>query len=157
MPEGFRVVSKERIAFHEKLISRGTYLQPFNRELDNIMVLGPIESSARINVKSILFPSVSPPSDKLDVNIPNAPLALGSYQFYGAANLGRGQLFPTGDISSNSGGLLINRGFVCAIFINEHSLEETFDENLGGFNILITSIKNEKELEASWKRNKVSL
>lgn len=136
MPEGFRIAPKERVTFCEKVISKSTYLQPFNRELDNIIVLGPIESSTRINVKSILFPSISPIFLFKDII---KYLTLGSLPFFGAANLGRGQLFPTGDTSSNLGGGLSSTGMVCNISL-KNAIDFFPDEISDGLNPMILLI-----------------
>ena len=134
MPEGFRAAPKERITPCEKIASKGTYLQPFNRELDNIIVLGPIESSIGTSVRSILFPSISPASS---LGGTTGRSTLGSFSFFGAANLGRGQLFPTGDASSNSGGSSNSAGVIRSISLG--STADSFSDETPSESDLATS------------------
>jgi apocytochrome f len=93
LPEGFRLAPKERISDDIKAKTKGVFIQPYNKENPNILVVGPINGNKN---QEIVFPVLSPdPSINKDVNFLNYPVFVGG-------NRGRGQVYPTGEKSNNT-------------------------------------------------------
>nr|QOS04603.1 cytochrome f [Sarcopeltis skottsbergii] len=93
LPEGFKLAPKNLVSEDLKEKTKGTYIQPYSIDKDNILVVGPIPANTN---KEIIFPILSPdPSTNKKVHFLKYPIYVGG-------NRGRGQLYPTGDKSNNN-------------------------------------------------------
>ncbi|CCP38160.1 cytochrome f (plastid) [Chondrus crispus] len=93
LPDGFKLAPKNLIPEELKEKTKGTYIQPYSTDKDNILVVGPIPGNKN---KEIIFPILSPdPSTNKKVHFLKYPIYVGG-------NRGRGQLYPTGDKSNNN-------------------------------------------------------
>lgn len=93
LPDGFKLAPKNLISEELKEKTKGTYVQPYSTDKDNILVVGPIPGNKN---KEIIFPILSPdPSTNKKVHFLKYPIYVGG-------NRGRGQLYPTGDKSNNN-------------------------------------------------------
>jgi len=93
LPEGFKLAPKERLTDELKAKTKGVFIQPYSKEKQNILVVGPISGN---KYQEIVFPVLSPdPAQNKDVNYLNYPVYVGG-------NRGRGQVYPTGEKSNNN-------------------------------------------------------
>jgi apocytochrome f len=93
LPEGFKLAPKERLSDELKAKTKGTFIQPYSKEKQNILVVGPISGN---KYQEVVFPVLSPdPATNKEVNYLNYPIYVG-------ANRGRGQVYPTGEKSNNT-------------------------------------------------------
>ena len=93
LPEGFKLAPKERLTDELKAKTKGVFIQPYSKEKQNILVVGPISGN---KYQEIVFPVLSPdPAQNKDVNYLNYPVFVGG-------NRGRGQVYPTGEKSNNN-------------------------------------------------------
>lgn len=93
LPDGFKLAPKNLISEELKEKTKGTYIQPYSTDKNNILVVGPIPGNKN---KEIIFPILSPdPSTNKKVHFLKYPIYVGG-------NRGRGQLYPTGDKSNNN-------------------------------------------------------
>jgi len=93
LPEGFKLAPKERLSDEIKAKTKGIFIQPYSKDKQNILVVGPISGDKH---QEIVFPILSPdPATNKDVNFLNYPIYVG-------ANRGRGQVYPTGEKSNNT-------------------------------------------------------
>jgi len=93
LPEGFKLAPKDRISDDLKAKTKGTFIQPYSKEKQNILVVGPIDGKKN---QEIIFPVLAPdPSTDKSVNYLNYPVYVGG-------NRGRGQVYPTGEKSNNN-------------------------------------------------------
>jgi apocytochrome f len=104
LPDGFRLAPKDRISTREERKTKGTFIQPYSRERQNILVVGPV-SGQKVRQR-LLFPVIAPePKDE-------SSLRFLTYPVYAGANRGRGQLYPTGQQSNNNITAASNTGLV---------------------------------------------
>ena len=93
LPEGFKLAPKDRLSKEIKKKTKGAYVQPYSKDLPNILVVGPIPGEQN---QEIIFPILSPdPAQDPKVNFLNYPVYVG-------ANRGRGQIYPSGEKSNNN-------------------------------------------------------
>lgn len=93
LPEGFQLAPKDRLSEEIKNKTKGVFIQPYNKEKPNILVVGPINGDKN---QEIIFPVLSPdPAKDKNVNYLNYPIYVGG-------NRGRGQVYPSGEKSNNT-------------------------------------------------------
>jgi len=93
LPEGFKLAPKDRLSDDIKAKTKGVFIQPYSKERQNILVVGPISGAKN---QDIIFPVLSPdPATDKTVNFLNYPIYVGG-------NRGRGQVYPTGEKSNNT-------------------------------------------------------
>lgn len=93
LPEGFKIAPQDRIPEEMKEKVGGLYFQEYKEGDDNVVLVGPLPGE---QYQEIVFPVLSP-DPKTDKN-----LNFGKYQVHLGANRGRGQVYPTGDLSNNN-------------------------------------------------------
>jgi apocytochrome f len=92
LPEGFKLAPKDRLSKEVKKKTKGAYVQPYSKDLPNILVVGPIPGDQN---QEIIFPILAPdPAQDPKVNFLNYPVYVGG-------NRGRGQIYPRGEKSNN--------------------------------------------------------
>jgi apocytochrome f len=91
LPEGFKLAPKNQIPAEVKLKNKGVFISPYSTEFDNILVVGPIAGKTH---QELIFPVIAPDPEK------NSDVKYLTYPFYGGANRGRGQVYPTGEKSN---------------------------------------------------------
>jgi apocytochrome f len=93
LPEGFKLAPKDRLTTEIKAKTKGVFIQPYSKDLTNILVVGPISGDKN---RQIVFPILAPdPAQEKDVNYLNYPVYVGG-------NRGRGQVYPSGEKSNNT-------------------------------------------------------
>jgi apocytochrome f len=93
LPEGFKLAPKDRLSDELKAKTKGVFIQPYSKDKQNILVVGPISGN---KYQEIVFPVLSPdPATDKSVNFLNYPVYVGG-------NRGRGQVYPTGEKSNNT-------------------------------------------------------
>jgi apocytochrome f len=96
LPEGFKLAPKDRLSDEIKAKTKGVFVQPYSKEKQNILVVGPIAGDKKGELREIVFPVLSPdPATNKDVSFLNYPVYVGG-------NRGRGQVYPTGEKSNNN-------------------------------------------------------
>jgi apocytochrome f len=93
LPDGFKIAPEDRIPESMKEDIEGLYYQSYKEGDDNVVIVGPLPGD---RYQEIVFPVLSP-DPKTDKNI-----HFGKYQVHLGANRGRGQVYPTGDLSNNN-------------------------------------------------------
>ena len=93
LPEGFQIAPEDRIPEEMKEEIEGVYYQSYKEGDDNVVIVGPLPGE---QYQEIVFPVLAP-DPKTDKNI-----HFGKYQVHLGANRGRGQVYPTGDLSNNN-------------------------------------------------------
>lgn len=92
LPEGFKLAPKDRLSKEIKKKTKGAYVQPYSKDLPNILVVGPVPGDQN---QEIIFPILAPdPAQDPKVNFLNYPVFVGG-------NRGRGQIYPSGEKSNN--------------------------------------------------------
>jgi len=91
LPKGFKLAPKNQIPAEVKAKNKGVFISPYSTELDNILVVGPIAGKTH---QELIFPVLSPDPEK------SSDIKYLTYPFYGGANRGRGQVYPTGEKSN---------------------------------------------------------
>jgi apocytochrome f len=93
LPEGFKLAPKDRLSDEIKAKTKGVFIQPYSKDKQNILVVGPISGDKN---QEIVFPILSPdPAQDKNVNFLNYPVYVGG-------NRGRGQVYPSGEKSNNT-------------------------------------------------------
>ena len=93
LPDGFKIAPQDRIPEEMKEEIEGVFYQSYKEGDDNVVIVGPLPGE---QYQEIVFPVLSP-DPKTDKNI-----NFGKYQVHLGANRGRGQVYPTGDLSNNN-------------------------------------------------------
>jgi apocytochrome f len=93
LPEGFKIAPEDRISEELKEKTAGLYYQTYKEGEDNVVIVGPLPGE---QYQEIVFPVLSP-DPATDKNI-----HFGKYSVHVGANRGRGQVYPTGDLSNNN-------------------------------------------------------
>jgi apocytochrome f len=93
LPEGFKIAPADRIPEEMKEKVEGLYFQSYREDQENVVIIGPIPGDQN---QEIVFPVLSP-NPEMDKNI-----HYGKYSVHLGANRGRGQVYPTGDLSNNN-------------------------------------------------------
>jgi apocytochrome f len=129
LPEGFKLAPKERLSDEIKAKTKGVFIQPYSKEKQNILVVGPISGDKN---QDIIFPILSPdPATNKDVNYLNYPIYVG-------ANRGRGQVYPTGEKSNNTALTSTAAGKVTAIESLEQGKKNLIIAKADGENVTLT-------------------
>jgi apocytochrome f len=93
LPEGFKIAPADRIPEEMKEKVGATYFQSYKEGADNVIIVGPLPGE---QYQEIVFPVLSP-DPATDKNI-----HYGKYSVHLGANRGRGQVYPTGELSNNN-------------------------------------------------------
>jgi apocytochrome f len=93
LPEGFKIAPADRIPEEMKEKVGATYFQSYKEGADNVVIVGPLPGE---QYQEIVFPVLSP-DPATDKNI-----HYGKYSVHLGANRGRGQVYPTGELSNNN-------------------------------------------------------
>ncbi|MBL1210174.1 cytochrome f [Geminocystis sp. GBBB08] len=93
LPDGFQIAPDDRISEELKEKVNGAYFQAYNEEHPNWVIVGPLPGDS---YEEIVFPVLSP-DPTTDPNI-----HYGKYSVHLGANRGRGQVYPTGQLSNNN-------------------------------------------------------
>ena len=93
LPDGFKIAPDDRIPESMKEDIEGVYYTSYKEGDDNVIIVGPLAGE---EYQEIVFPVLSP-DPKTDKNI-----NFGKYQVHLGANRGRGQVYPTGELSNNN-------------------------------------------------------
>jgi apocytochrome f len=96
LPEGFRLAPKDRIRRSSEQKTKGVFVQPYSRQKQNILVVGPV--AGQKSRQRLHFPVLSPEPSELKES------RFLTYPVYAGANRGRGQLYPNGQPSNNQPG-----------------------------------------------------
>lgn len=93
LPDGFKLAPSDRIPEEMQEKVNGVYFQQYKEDQDNVYIVGPLPGD---QYQEIVFPVLSPdPSKDKNINF-------GKYQVHLGANRGRGQVYPTGQLSNNN-------------------------------------------------------
>jgi apocytochrome f len=93
LPEGFKIAPADRIPEEMKEKVGGTYFQPYREDMENVVIVGPLPGE---QYQEVVFPVLSPdPANDKSVNY-------GKFAVHLGANRGRGQIYPTGQLSNNN-------------------------------------------------------
>lgn len=120
LPEGFTIAPEDRIPEEIKEKVGDTYFQTYKEGQDNWVIVGPLPGE---NNQEIVFPVLSPDPAT------NPNIHFGKYAVHLGANRGRGQVYPTGQLSNNNLFKASVGGTITAI--NE--------DGSGGFEVIITN------------------
>lgn len=93
LPDGFKIAPEDRIPEEMKEKTGGLFYQQYREDEDNVYIVGPLPGE---QYQEVVFPILSP-NPKTDKNI-----HFGKYQVHLGANRGRGQVYPTGELSNNN-------------------------------------------------------
>lgn len=93
LPEGFKIAPPDRISEELQEKVGGVYFQPYREDQENVVIVGPLPGD---QYQEIVFPVLSPDPSK-DKNV-----HFGKYSVHLGANRGRGQVYPTGELSNNN-------------------------------------------------------
>jgi apocytochrome f len=93
LPEGFKIAPSDRIPEEMKEKVGSLYFQQYKEGEDNVVIVGPLPGD---QYQEVVFPVLSPDPAK-DKNI-----HFGKYPVHLGANRGRGQVYPTGELSNNN-------------------------------------------------------
>jgi apocytochrome f len=93
LPDGFKIAPADRIPEEMKEKVGATYFQSYKEGADNVVIVGPLPGE---QYQEIVFPVLSP-NPATDKNI-----HYGKYSVHLGANRGRGQVYPTGELSNNN-------------------------------------------------------
>ena len=130
LPKGFKLASKNQIPKDIQIKNKGIYIQPYSKKNNNILVVGPIPSTAH---QEITFPIISPdPANNKNIHFLKYPVYVGG-------NRGRGQIYPSGEKSNNNTILATVTGQIQNIksVDNDNLLIEVKDINNSTVNQLI--------------------
>lgn len=93
LPEGFKIAPADRIPEEMQEKVAGTYFQPYREDMENVVIVGPLPGE---QYQEIVFPVLSPdPATDKGINY-------GKFAVHLGANRGRGQIYPTGQLSNNN-------------------------------------------------------
>ncbi len=93
LPEGFKIAPADRIPADLQEEVGSTYFLPYSEDQENIVLVGPLPGE---QYQEIVFPVLSPDPGQ------NKSVSFGKYQVHVGANRGRGQVYPTGQVSNNT-------------------------------------------------------
>jgi apocytochrome f len=93
LPDGFKIAPPDRIPEEMKEEAGGVYFQSYKEGQDNWVIVGPLPGD---QYQEIVFPVLSPDP----ANDPK--IHFGKYSVHLGANRGRGQVYPTGQLSNNN-------------------------------------------------------
>jgi apocytochrome f len=122
LPDGFKIAPPERISEELQKKIGGVYFQSYKEGSDNVVLVGPLPGD---QYQEIIFPVLSP-DPATDRNI-----HFGKYAVHLGANRGRGQVYPTGELSNNNGFKASAAG----------TITEITKQDAGGYEVTITTDK----------------
>ncbi|NJN73279.1 MAG: apocytochrome f, partial [Limnothrix sp. RL_2_0] len=93
LPDGFKIAPADRIPEEMKEKTEGLYFQSYAADQENVVIIGPLPGD---QYQEIVFPVLSP-NPKTDKSI-----NYGKFAVHLGANRGRGQVYPTGQLSNNN-------------------------------------------------------
>ena len=93
LPDGFKIAPTDRIPEEMQEKVGGVYFQQYKEDQENVYIVGPLPGD---QYQEVVFPILSPDPSK-DKNI-----HFGKYSVHLGANRGRGQVYPTGELSNNN-------------------------------------------------------
>ncbi|MGK7938514.1 MAG: cytochrome f [Xenococcaceae cyanobacterium] len=93
LPDGFKIAPTDRIPEEMQEKVGGVYFQQYKEDQENVYIVGPLPGD---QYQEVVFPVLSPDPSK-DKNI-----HFGKYSVHLGANRGRGQVYPTGELSNNN-------------------------------------------------------
>ncbi|BAU63684.1 cytochrome f [Stanieria sp. NIES-3757] len=106
LPEGFKIAPPERIPEEMKEKFGSLYFQQYKEGQDNVVIVGPLPGE---QYQEVVFPVLSPnPAENKNIHF-------GKYQVHLGANRGRGQVYPTGELSNNNAFKASATGTITAI------------------------------------------
>ena len=106
LPEGFKIAPQDRIPEEMKEKMGSVFFQEYKEGDDNVVIVGPLPGD---QYQEITFPVLSP-NPKTDKGI-----NFGKYAVHLGANRGRGQVYPTGELSNNNAYKASAAGTIAAI------------------------------------------
>jgi apocytochrome f len=119
LPDGFQIAPDDRIPEEMKEKIGGLYFQSYREGKDNWVIIGPVPGDS---YEEIVFPVLSPdPATNPNVNY-------GKYSVHLGANRGRGQVYPTGQLSNNN----LFKSTATGI------ITEITEDGAGGYGVTIT-------------------
>ena len=124
LPDGFQIAPDDRIPEEMKEKINGVYYQSYREGKDNWVLVGPMPGD---QYEEIIFPVLSPDPAQ-DPNI-----HFGKYSVHLGANRGRGQVYPTGQLSNNNAYKSPVAGAIADIT----------EEEAGGYLVTITTAEDE--------------
>ncbi|MDJ0687652.1 MAG: apocytochrome f [Xenococcaceae cyanobacterium MO_188.B32] len=93
LPDGFKIAPPDRIPEEMQEKVGGVYFQQYKEDQDNVYIVGPLPGD---QYQEVVFPILSPdPSQDKNIHF-------GKYSVHLGANRGRGQVYPTGELSNNN-------------------------------------------------------
>lgn len=126
LPEGFKMAPPERISEELKEEMGSVFFQTYREDQENVVLVGPLPGE---QYQEIIFPVLSPnPDTDKDINY-------GKYQVHLGANRGRGQVYPTGELSNNNVFKASQAG----------SITQIIDQEDGGYNVTIATSEGNVE------------
>lgn len=139
LPEGFKLAPTTRLSQELKEKTKGVYIQPYNANNENILVVGPMPATKH---NEIVFPVLSPDPAS------NKTAHFIKYPIYAGGNRGRGQVYPTGDKTNNNVFVSSSSGKISSIDHNENgsytinlttaSGSEVTEKVPGGLELIVT-------------------
>jgi apocytochrome f len=96
LPDRFSLAPRKRLSEDVKLRIKGLFIQPYSKKRPNILVFGPIGGDKRGILRETSFPILTPNTTR------NKQLGSINYPVYVGGGRGRGQLYPTGELSNNA-------------------------------------------------------
>jgi apocytochrome f len=110
LPDGFKIAPPDRIPEEMQEKINGVYFQSYKEGQDNWVIVGPLPGE---QYQEIVFPVLSPdPSQDKNIHF-------GKYAVHLGANRGRGQVYPTGELSNNNLFKASSAGTVSAIALQD--------------------------------------
>ena len=123
LPDGFQIAPSDRIPEEMKEKVEGTYFQSYREGKDNWVIVGPLPGDS---YEEIVFPVLSPDPAT------NPNIHFGKYSVHLGANRGRGQVYPTGQLSNNN----VFKSSATGV------ITEISEDGAGGYNVTITDSEN---------------
>lgn len=120
LPEGFKIAPPDRLSEELKEKTAGLYFQSYTPDQENVVIIGPVSGD---QYEEIVFPVLSP-DPKTDKTV-----HYGKYAVHLGANRGRGQVYPTGELSNNNQFKASATGTISAIATNDN----------GGYSVTIST------------------
>ncbi|MFM7579808.1 MAG: cytochrome f [Microcystaceae cyanobacterium] len=125
LPDGFKIAPSDRIPEEMKEKVGGVYFQPYREDQENVVIVGPLPGE---QYQEIVFPVLSPDPAT------NKAIHYGKYSVHLGANRGRGQVYPTGELSNNNAFKAPKAGTISQI---------TKEEN-GGYSLVLNTESGEE-------------
>lgn len=120
LPEGFKIAPPDRISEELQEEIGGLYFQNYREDTENVVIVGPIPGD---QYEEVVFPILAPnPATDKKVHY-------GKYSVHLGANRGRGQIYPTGELSNNNAFKASAAGTVSQIS----------EQEAGGYQVTITT------------------